>query len=135
MFRKFTFLFSLLPFLCFNQVDFNNYQPIQSKGKTPELFSSHILDKIEVELKNDYDLSKKEKKDFVTQRNYSLDSLLHYGYVIYGDELSTYIQDLAQVLLKDEPELFSELNFFVLKSNVSNAFITPNGSTFFSPQD
>lgn len=52
--------------------------------------------------------------------------------MIYGDPMSKYLEDLAAILLKDEPILLSELKFYILKSNIANAFITSDGSIFFT---
>jgi hypothetical protein len=50
--------------------------------------------------------------------------------VIYGDEVTNYVTEIAKGLLKDDPALFNSLRFYTLKSNVTNAFSTDQGILF-----
>lgn len=118
-------------FLTFGQTDFNNYKTLISKGEIPADFSSASYEKIDEDLANERtDLKGKKEKLFLKGIHYSIDQMLHSGIVVYGDEVSTYISDVAKHLLKDDPTLFSELRFYTIKSNVSNAFSTDQGIIF-----
>ncbi len=114
-----------------SQVDFNNYTTLLSKGKMPDDFSKFTYKKVESDLKkerNDIDYSL--KKEFYLGVNYSIDDILHSGKVVYGDEISLYIQTIVEKILANEPELYKELRFYLLKSNECNAFSTDQGIIF-----
>lgn len=123
------FLFSV--FIGQSQVDFNNYITIQSVGAIPEDFTSLTYNKLKDDLQNgDSELNPYEKKVFYEGINYAIDDILHSGYVTYGDEISEYINDIANKLLRKDKKLRSELRFYTLKSTASNAFSTDQGIVF-----
>ena len=117
------------------QQDFNNYKTLISVGDMPKDFSSltsaKILEQLAAELDKNDKLSEKEEKVFLEGVYYGIDELLHSGMVIYGDEISTYVKDISDNLLKAKfPELKDKLRFYTLKSNESNAFSTDQGIVF-----
>lgn len=113
------------------QVDFNNYVTLQSKGPIPKDFATQTHLKLEEDLKTDREgLSKSEEAKFLDIIHYGIDNMLHSGVCVYGDEVSTYVSDIAKNLLKDQPEVFSKLRFYTLKSNMANAFSTDQGIVF-----
>src|SRR5690554_7853402 len=61
---------------------------------------------------------------------YSLNNILKTGYVLYGDPMTLYIQKIAANLLKNEPSLKDELQFYVIKNNITNALCTDPGVIF-----
>ena len=114
------------------QVNFNNYKPLRSKGDMPDDFRLAAKTKVEqndLELGN---LAKKQQTDFLERIHYGIDRLLNSGTVTYGDEVSTYIQKVADNLLKDDRSLRKSLRFYVVRSNVANAFSTNQGMIFFT---
>lgn len=115
----------------FGQQNFNQFQTLLSKGAIPLDFSSTTQEKIDKDLnENTRDLSKKKQAIFVKGIHERIDLLLHSGNVIYGDEISTYVEKVAEILLKNEPELKGKLRFYTLKSNETNAFSTDQGIVF-----
>lgn len=56
--------------------------------------------------------------------------MLHSGKVLFGDSITTYVNDLAAELLKDDLDLKGELRFYTIKSNEVNAFATNQGIIF-----
>lgn len=114
-----------------SQQDFNNFKTLNSVGKIPADFSSLTYQKIAEDLKTDKgNLSKSQEKVFLQGIHYGIDDLLHSGMVVYGDEISVYIQMIANKLLENNSELKSNLRFYTLKSNESNAFSTDQGIVF-----
>lgn len=115
----------------FGQQNFNQFQTLLSKGTIPLDFSSTTQEKIDKDInENTRDLSKKKQAIFVRGIHERIDLLLHSGNVVYGDEISTYIEKVAEILLKNDPELKAKLRFYTLKSNETNAFSTDQGIVF-----
>ncbi len=113
------------------QQNFNDYKTLASVGTIPNDFTQMTYEKIKVDLKNDRTTLKgQNEKIFLEGIHYSIDELLHSGVVIYGDEITMYLNSIAQKLLKDDATLQKELRFYTLKSNVTNAFSTDQGIVF-----
>lgn len=129
---RFITLFLLL--IAFNsnaQVDFNNYKTLQAKGDIPEDFKEYTYLKVAANAKNKINgLSYEQRNIFLEGIHYSIDNILHSGYVVYGDEISDYVSKIATKLLKDDPEVLSKLRFYTIKSNSTNAFSTDQGIVF-----
>ncbi|MFA7273297.1 MAG: M48 family metallopeptidase [Crocinitomicaceae bacterium] len=113
------------------QQDFNNFQILHSTGSIPSDFVTKSSEKVQVDMQKEREnLNIREKKIFLEGVHYGVDELLQSGLVIYGDEVSEYITQVAKKLLEKEPELFSQLRFYTIKSNVSNALSTDQGIVF-----
>lgn len=124
--------FLLLTINVQGQVDFNNYLPLRSKGDMPNDFKLAAKSKIEQDEMDLSSLEKKERAQFLEQIHYGIDQLLNSGSVTYGNDVCKYIEAVADKLLKNDPTLRSKLRFYVMKSNVANAFATNQGMIFFS---
>lgn len=133
------YLFSVLILIgfitCNNAQDFNNYQPLASSGPLPVDFTDRASVKAAKEIKNntnssDSHIDKKKKANFLLKSNYMLDELLMSGRVLFGDPVSEYVNNVADKLLENEPQLRKKLRFYCLKSNVTNAFCTNQGMIF-----
>ncbi|MBL4861644.1 MAG: M48 family metallopeptidase [Crocinitomicaceae bacterium] len=129
---KLTLLVGLfVTFSTFAQVDFNTYTTLLSKGRIPTDFTTQTYDKLEKDLRaGNKELSRHQEKVFFEGVNYAIDDLLHSGYVTYGDEISAYLEKIADKLLKKDKKLRNELRFYTLKSNSTNAFSTDQGIVF-----
>lgn len=115
----------------YSQVDFDHYSTLLANGAIPKDFSSNPEDKyLELLNKNKELYSTTDKKKFLLSSTKAIDELLHSGLVIYGDDISMYINDVANKLLSNDPALKSELRFYLLKSNVTNALSTNQGIIF-----
>lgn len=113
------------------QQDFNNFTPLVSVGKIPADFVVRTSAKIEAEMKNKKEnLSEREKKVFLDGIHYGIDEILQSGLVIYGDEISLYVEKIAHKLLERDADLRKKLRFYTVKSNESNAFSTDQGIIF-----
>jgi hypothetical protein len=117
--------------LLFSQVDFNNYTTIKSSGKIPVDFTKETYTKVKEDIKKGKEeLNQNQEKVFFEGTNYAIDEILHSGLVIYGDEMSTYISEIADHLLKNDADLRAKLRFYCIKSNSTNAFSTDQGIVF-----
>ncbi len=117
----------------FGQHDFNNYQTLKAQGSIPEDFSTATKEKVQNEISKGthQTLSKSKEKIFLEGVHYGIDQLLHSGMVVYGDEVSNYVKDVAQKLMVGEfKELKNTLRFYTIKSNVANAISTDQGIVF-----
>ena len=114
------------------QQDFNSFKTLRSEGKIPDDFSRLTVEKIQEDKGNtDRSLSKAQEKIFLEGIHYGIDQLLHSGMVIYGDEISNYVSDVADKLLKKKfASLRGKLRFYTIKSNASNALSTDQGIVF-----
>ncbi len=132
-FHYFLIIVILSPFLGISQeIDFfNDYKRMISHGPIPKAFTTPTSEKIiEKEATEHLEMSGKEKKEFIESVNYSIDELLQSGMIVFGDETSKYVQDVANKLLANHPDLLNELQFFVMKSNITNAMSTDQGIVF-----
>lgn len=114
----------------FAQVDFDNYVTFLSQGDIPKDFTVQTYDKVKGDVKEREELSGSKERIFIEGTNYAIDEILHSGLVVYGDEVTKYIEKIANRLLRNEPEIQEKLRFYTLKSNAANAFSTDQGIVF-----
>lgn len=111
-----------------------DYSYLCSKGSIPKglLTSAYLKYQTEFPLKTMGDRRKValKKKNFYLKSNYALNSVLESGRVVYGDEITSYINKVADEVLKNYPEVRRELQFYTLKSSSVNSFSTSQGYIF-----
>ncbi len=136
--KKILYIVLLLSFIteAFSQsaTDFNNYVPLKCSGEIPEDFKTE-LSKLVNQAKDKQTNSRIDKKrevEFAELSNYQLNNILYSGKVLYGDPLSNYVNQVADIVLKNEPELRNKLRFYVLKNTDLNAYSTQRGIIFVS---
>lgn len=128
--------FALLGLLTFplllraQEIDWNNYHRLKSQGKVPEIFRTPTQEKINLDLEKERSMSTSQEQEFLEHIHYSLDELLNSGLVLFGDPCTEYVRKVADNLLKDSGRLKKELQFFVIKSNLTNALSTDQGVIF-----
>jgi len=112
------------------------YQPLKSVGEIPEEFRSLTAAKVQkakAEDRSNNDRTKQERRhinDFLLRNNYVIDELLSSGKVLFGDPVTKYINEIADLLLEDDPALRNRLRFYTIKSTDANAFATNQGIIF-----
>lgn len=128
---KYFYLFFLLLFCStlFGQ-DFNNFTTLQSKGELPNNFTTLSSDKYYTDKANNS--NKKLDKDFFISTRFFLDKLFLSGKVLFNEPLSNYVNDVANYALSSNHNLFNQLEFYVIKSTVANAFCTDQGVIMFT---
>ncbi len=129
----FLLLFTGCVFFSFAQetITFENYTNVESVGKIPSVFTESTQSKIERDLDKDRGgMSEDEEIIFLENIHYGIDELLSSGLVLYGDEMTLYVQDVANNLLRNDSKLRKKLQFYVIKSNVTNALSTDQGIIF-----
>ncbi|WP_338793007.1 M48 family metallopeptidase [Bernardetia sp. MNP-M8] len=115
-------------------LDFNNYQTLEAKGEIPKPFLKRTSDFYETKrekniLTVDKDLEEnKDKFDVIS--SYHLNQLLWSGSVLFGDTITTYVQEVGNKVLENYPDLQGKIYFYVTKEHSVNAFTTPEGFIF-----
>ncbi|MCR9174146.1 MAG: M48 family metallopeptidase [bacterium] len=119
-------------FRSFGQTDFNNYSPLQSRGEVPSMFIGKVHERLSERQREEQAIivDEIEQALFAENIEYGIDRLLNSGLITYGDPISLYVNDVAQILLQDNTELKNELQFFTVRSNAVNAFSTHQGIIF-----
>lgn len=135
--RTFPFLFSLLvPAVFFAQQtpNMDNYEPAKSSGTLPPDVLSTTTEKYEksrtkINTDQSEELQKAED-DFYLQTNYAVDQILYSGTILVNDSMGMYVNRVADSLLANDPVTRAQINIYILRSPVVNAFATDRGSIF-----
>ena len=96
-------------------------------GEIPIEFTINPLDKIKEDTRKN-----KKATSFYERFRFSQQKILFGGKVLFGDEMSNYVNKVATNLLEKSGnlKLKDELRFYVLKSDVVNAICMADGSIF-----
>lgn len=114
-----------------SKTDFNNYRTLLSNGSIPDDIRLSTAEKVERDMQiSRPELASSVKRKFYVGIHTSIDRILHSENCVFGDPISTYVKDIAKNLLQDDAETFSQLRFYTLKSNETNAFSTDQGIIF-----
>ncbi len=115
-------------------LDFNNYQPLEAKGEIPQDFLKRTSDYYKAKSENNIltnDKKLEENKDkFNVVSSFHLNQLLWSGSVLFGDTITTYVQEVGKKVLQNYPNLQGKVQFYVTKEHSVNAFTTPEGFIF-----
>lgn len=129
-------LFWLIPAAIFGQQtpNMDNYQPARSSGTLPPDVLQTTTEKYErsktqINTGQSEELQKAED-NFYLQTNYAVDQILHSGTILVNDSMGMYVNRVADSLLAHDPQLRAQINIYILRSTVVNAFATDRGSIF-----
>lgn len=110
-----------------------NYMPLKSSGALPDVFTQNIRNVIKddiTELNKQKDNNKSLKKTYLTETNYEIEKIVKSGNTLINDEITTYLNKVVDVVLKNNPTLRNELHVYTLKSPVVNAYSYDKGYVF-----
>ncbi len=131
-------LLYLKPSSCNAQEYLDNFHPLSTSQEIPQNVLQPTFPKIsEAQLKaasKKYE-SNSEKKDvnhFLNNSYYEIDYLMRSGQIIFNNEITAYLNQVADLVLKDESELRDRIEIYLLKSTEVNAYATPQGFIFIS---
>lgn len=130
---RFLLLLMLFVFAGSNAQDFNNYRPLKSSGHLPRAFVALTADKVRADVeaaRKRGEFANNSNSAFYTESHYVVDRLLQSGKILTGDPLTKYVNRVADTLLKDDPKLRGQLQFFIVKSPYVNAFTVFDGYIF-----
>ena len=115
----------------FSQTSFEKYSPLKAVGKQPEFLSMSVEERlIKASERSRPTLSDDDKTIFLEEIEYNFEELINSGLILYGDEATKYIEKVARKLLENDPKLNRNLEFYALRSNVTNALSTDQGVIF-----
>lgn len=131
------FISLIIPTLVIGQeIDFQNYSGLYSEGMIPDDFTKLSSAKYEEEKsKIDKTAQRKDRKsqdEFYLESSFLMDNLLHSGRVVFGDPVTIYLNKIKDEILKNEPELKSQIRIYTYKNPVANAFTANNGIVLFT---
>lgn len=111
-----------------------NYTPLKSSGTLPDIFTQNIRtviqkDITELNRKNEEN-DKSIKRTYLTAANYEIEKIVKSGNTLINDEITTYVNKVADVILKNNPTLRNELHIYTLKSPIVNAYSYDKGYIF-----
>ncbi|MBD81367.1 MAG: hypothetical protein CL840_20790 [Crocinitomicaceae bacterium] len=118
----------------FAQLTKRDYTPLSCTGEIPNAFLETAEEKYKRQagtISSQDDKRTQENIDaFYQSSNYMLDRVLLGGDVLFGDTLTRYVNKIADALLKNDPHLRSQIQFYAFKSPYVNAFSTDQGYIF-----
>ncbi len=112
------------------------HTPLVCEGKIPAGVLIRSSDKYRNEaagIEENHYRKKEEKtrKAFALEANFVLDGLLQSGLVLFNDEVTNYLNELAQFILKHDPALKDRnISVYTIRSDEVNAFATDRGDLF-----
>lgn len=119
---------------CVAQPQPQTYEPVKPSGEIPKDMIIKSSKKYEIEKstisKDESKKDRKTKESFYLSTNFEIDKLLLSGQVSFNDPITTYLNKIVDVLLKDEPELRKQIRVYTMKSTSMNAFATNQGIIF-----
>ncbi|MFM2315880.1 MAG: hypothetical protein RLZZ155_212 [Bacteroidota bacterium] len=128
----------LKPTSCSAQEYLNTFHPLSTSQEIPEAVLEPTFQKInkaqmaaaKMNLKTASE--KSNVNHFLNNSYYEIDYLLRSGQIIFNNEITTYLNQIADLVLKDEPELRQKVQIYLLKSTEVNAYATQQGYVFVS---
>lgn len=131
---RFLSLFLLASALGNAQQDLKStYKPLRSSGELPPVFTQNIRNIIKQdisELRQRKENDKSLKSTYLTASNYQIERIIRGGNTIVNDEVTKYLNQITDLILKDNPSLRKQLSVYTLKSSVVNAYSFDKGYTF-----
>lgn len=125
----------IITFFVIAQTD-GDYQRVINKGKLPSEVYTLSTEKFQQEIQNiETDATRQQVKtqqQYYLESGFTIDDMMRSGTVLYNPEYNEYLESVADVLLKGNPELRSRVHFYLLRSPVVNAFAGAGGNIFIS---
>jgi beta-barrel assembly-enhancing protease len=113
--------------------NFDQYKTLVPAGPIPRDFTEKSFVKVAAEFKNmsaSSTSSRRTKSRFYLESTFSIDDFLSSGSVLFNDQVSLYLRDVLNEVLKPYPHLIGKVRIYAVKSPVVNAFTTNNGIIF-----
>ncbi|MDF2453822.1 MAG: Peptidase family [Bacteroidota bacterium] len=110
-----------------------NFSPLKSSGKLPAIFSENIravITKDIADIKKAGEKNADLKAQFVTSSNYQIEKIVKSGNSLINGEVSDYLNNIVDVIFKDDPGLRSKISVYAFKSEVVNAYSFDKGYVF-----
>ncbi len=131
---KYSLLFLIFCSSLFSQQDLaKNYSPLKSKGDLPEIFTQSIRKVVSKDITELYKSKEKDKSiksEYITVANYEIERIVKSGNILINEEVTGYLNKIADVLLANDTALRNKLHIYALKSFVVNAHSYDKGYIF-----
>jgi Zn-dependent protease with chaperone function len=118
------------------QVDFDrDYTPVLATSKIPDVFLEDRKQTLSRDLstvRKSGKLTAEQGKEFLVLNNEALRNTFHSGRVLFGDEVTNYLNEVAQRLVAANPDYTGGLNLFATRVTVPNAAAWRNGVILFN---
>lgn len=102
-----------------------------STGTLPEIYTKSASEKTNADLdalnKTKGVANRSAKEKFYLNSNFSQDRVLRSGKILFNDPLSIYVNKVADEVFKSSPDVRKQLQIFIVKSDVVNAYCFDNG--------
>lgn len=117
--------------LCAQQQNLkDDYTPLTSQNPLPELFTAQLRPMAQKEAGDLKKLNKSANTDSLLYSYAGIETFVKSGDILVNDELSAYLGRMADVLLKDKPELRKSIHIYAYKSAIVNAHSFSQGCIF-----
>lgn len=138
MTRLYPILLVLLSLACLKPAgaqDSTDYHTLQSALHIPSDFIEKSSVKYQQDLEtkvsgDDKRFTRKSKESFYLKSNFNINRFLTSGKVLFNDEVSVYLGQVLDELLKDDQALRGKIRVYTVKSAAVNAYTTENGIIF-----
>ncbi|MFT6746578.1 MAG: hypothetical protein ACJAZ2_000919 [Glaciecola sp.] len=128
--RVFFYVMLFSSFIAVGQIDFNNYKPLVSSGVIPNDFlyafkydATENLARLEKENRRVF----KARQRFILAGHDVISETMRSGTVLFGDEVSIYLNKVLNFVIKDKPHLKGKVRIYASKSGYTNAYCTSQG--------
>lgn len=129
--KHFLVLCGLAGSLCAQQQNLKeNYAPLASKGPLPELFTAQLRPMAQKDIAALKLLDKAASPEGLLYSYAGIETFVKSGNILVNDEVSAYLERIADVLLKNQPELRKSIHIYAYKSTVVNAHSFNQGCIF-----
>lgn len=107
-------------------------QTLRSQGPVPADLKMSVQQLYDTDIQRAEQYAGRRVRDRqqLLEASYRINKMLAGGHIVYGDSVSRLAARIADTLLKDYPQLRSELRFYTVTSPNVNAFTTPQGMIF-----
>ena len=121
--------FALSTVLAQHENYFEQYHILRSQGAMPPEFSKGVKD---LATKNKSSKKSKKpktrfKKKITQEIEFTSSAILQSGDVLYNDEVSVYLNRIADELLKNDKTLRAKISIYTIRTTSLQAFVTSNG--------
>lgn len=107
--------------ICSAQIDFSSYQHTTSKGKLPRFLKIDVATLVRDDIKNKrvHFINSEDEEDFLNLAYQRLNKRFLAGDCIFGDPVSTYLENLAKQCFSESPSSIKDFEFVVVNSNAA----------------
>jgi len=110
-----------------------DFRPLSAQGSIPEDFSKNYYAKMQAEIDRIGNLKSTERSEeveFHQMNEFLVDAFMTSGKVIYGDEITDYLNKVLDKLLANHKSLRNEIRVYAVRDAEFNAYTTNNGIIF-----